>query len=322
MIRSGPDKEAMDISQDRSAGLTVRGSHFRLKGWSWMDRYKGFLSREFPNDAEVFWLHSKIMDVGGGNLTKEEIDQLADCPDLDTIRISGLRQNTFEYFITTYGRQFKKIHFFKNKLVEDWSLLAGLPELESLYWFHNQRIASLWDLSGNRSLRELHISDFTRLHQLSGIATAPALRLLFIGDSIWPSMNIESLGPLTGMPLECLAWHGKSIADQDLSFIATLKHLKWFDCPIKYFTSEQCAWIAANCPGADGREFHPYEIWRKGDREEAAIVGKRKPVLELPGNEMRIRRYADHFNALKEEYRGVPYKTAFPEFFCDEHHHE
>ena len=105
-----------------------------------MNRYQDFLSREFPNDSGVFWLHGAKMDIGGGLLTEAEIDRLADCPDLDTIRVSGLKQKTFEYFIASYGRQFRRIHFFKNKLVEDWSLLAGLPELESLYWFHNQRI--------------------------------------------------------------------------------------------------------------------------------------------------------------------------------------
>ena len=283
-----------------------------------MNRYRDFLSREFQNDHDVFWLHGAKMDIGGGLLTEEEIDQLAGFPDLDTIRITGLRQKTFEYFITSYGQQFKRIHFFKNKLVEDWSLLAGLPKLESLYWFLNHRIASLWDLSGNLALRELHLSDFTRLHHLSGVEKAPALRLLFVGDSIWPSMEIESLKPLAGMGLECLAWHGKSILDRDLSSIATLKQLSWFDCPINCFTTEQCAWLAANCPGADARVFHPYETWRGDVQEKAAIVGKRKPVLPVPGNEKRIQKYADRFYALVEKYRGVPYESAFPEYFCPE----
>ena len=73
---------------------------------------------------EVIWLHPKKIDIGGGRIEKDDIDQLASHPEAQVVRIMGLRQDTFEYFIQTYGRQLRIIEFFKNKLVEDWSLLG------------------------------------------------------------------------------------------------------------------------------------------------------------------------------------------------------
>ena len=78
-----------------------------------MKLFDDFLNRRFPEDEKVFWLHGEKMDVGGGKLTREEIDRLAAYPQLDTIRISGLRQDTFEYFIAKYGKQFKRMDKFQ-----------------------------------------------------------------------------------------------------------------------------------------------------------------------------------------------------------------
>ena len=72
------------------------------------------------------WIHNEKMDVSGGITTIEDIDELAKYPDCDVVTISGLAQDTFEYFIKKYGQQFKAIRFHKNKRVSDWSLLSHL----------------------------------------------------------------------------------------------------------------------------------------------------------------------------------------------------
>ena len=155
----------------------------------------------FSRDDLYRWPESFYLTSKGERLTCDEIDQLADCPEMDAIQIYGLRQDTFDYFLSRYGKQFKRIYFFKDNLVQDWSGLADLPDLECLFWYWNQRITNLWDMSNNRALKILHISDFTRLHDLSGIEKARSLRVLFVGDEIWSSMRITSLMPLAEMKL-------------------------------------------------------------------------------------------------------------------------
>lgn len=105
-----------------------------------IDNFKDFVNGSWDYDDKQqihtsFWLKPKNMDVGGGIITIDEIDVLRDYPYLDVITISGLKQDTFEYFINHYGKQFKAIRFFKNKLVNDWSLLGTLENLEFIYYF-------------------------------------------------------------------------------------------------------------------------------------------------------------------------------------------
>lgn len=277
---------------------------------------KAFFSGNFPTDLH---LHHEPWDIGGGIITKEDIDQLACYPEADRVTVSGLRQDSFEYFIRTYGRQLKAIKFFKNKLVEDWSLLGTLPQLEYVYWFANQRIDSVWDMRNNHALKGLTILDFSRLHSISGIEKAPALRYFSIGNAIWPTMVVNSLLPLAKTHITHLEFFGKKIEDGNLSFFEHLPQLQRFDCPLHLLPTEQFAWIAANCSQAEGRALHAKEdstVYKtiNGKPKELPgtfIIGKRKPCLPFEGNDARIQRYVDEFEKMKRKYRGVSFEEAF-----------
>jgi hypothetical protein len=253
-------------------------------------------------------------DIGGGRITCEEIDVFENYPDIDTLSIKGLTQPTFEYFIKKYGHRIKAIRFFKNKLVEDWSLLAGLKNLEFVSYFHNQRITQLWDMSGNTALKGLHISDFSRLKTVKGIEKAPSLEIFSIGDAVWPKAEIDSFAPLANTKIKWLDFGGKSIKDNDVSFVKDMPCLERFDFPSNLFTTEQIAWIVANRPDVQGCCFQPAEEYIDDfdNTSRTIIIGKRKPVLKTAVHKQRIERYVQEFYALVEKYKGVPYSVAFP----------
>ena len=169
------------------------------------------------------------MDIGGGKITIADIDKLKKYPHIDVVTISGLKQDTFEYFIKTYGKQLKAISFFKNKFIEDLSLLGTLPQLEYIYFFANQRVTSLWDMTKNVSLTGLCIMDFSRLTSIKGVETAPALKEFRIGNEVWNTMAIDSFMPLANTKIQKLSFLGKNISDNDLSFLETLPELKVFN---------------------------------------------------------------------------------------------
>lgn len=284
--------------------------------------FDDFVSGSFDYDPvkkehTCLWLRDENMDIGGGKINISNIDVLKDHPDTDTVTISGLRQDTFEYFIGTYGKQLKAICFFKNKLVEDWSMLGSLPQLEYIDFFANQRISSLWDMSENVSLKGLCINDFSRLNNIEGIAKAPALKDFRIGNAIWDKLILDSLLPLSGSPIKRLVFSGKDIVNKDLTFLAHLKNLRTFDFSSNLYTTEQVAWIAANFPNITGfavRAYTEYEDtdFETGEKRKAGwVVGKRKPHLIFKGNEEKLKRFADNFELLKKTYKGVPYHTAF-----------
>ena len=286
--------------------------------------FESFVSGNFDYDKKTkthnsLWLREENMDIGGGKITIAAIDKLKDFPDTEVVTISGLQQDTFEYFIKTYGKQLKAIRFFKNKFVEDLSLLGTLPHLEYVYFFANQRVTALWDMTENKSLSSLCIEDFSRLTSIRGVETAPALKEFRIGNAIWNTMVLDSLMPLSNSNIERLSFSGRAIGDNDFSFLETLPELKVFDFATNVFTTEQVAWIAANCPLAEGYALKPKLDCMLPDSNEhlvdvpkSIIVGKRKPILKVKGNEEKIQKYVDSFEKLKKKYKGMPYKVAFP----------
>lgn len=265
------------------------------------------------------WLREEAMDIGGGRITIADIDRLGAYPDAEVVMISGLQQDTFEYFIKTYGKQLKAIRFFKNKLIEDLSLLGTLPQLEYVYFFANQRVTSLWDMTENTSLSGLAMEDLSRLTSIKGIETAPALKEFRIGNAVWGKMVIDSFMPLANTKIERLSFTGRAIGDDDLSFMEHMPNIKVFDFATNLFTTEQVAWIVANFPQVEGSALkakQDHELFGSdadpADVPETVIVGKRKPTLVLKGNEEKIQKYVRAFEKLKEKYKGMPYHVAFP----------
>lgn len=285
--------------------------------------FRAFVDGNFDYDCETknhtsLWLREENMPISGGKISVADIDKLKEYPNAEVVTVSGLHQDTFEYFIKTYGKQFKAIRFFKNKLVEDWSLLGTLPQLEYIYFFSNQRISSLWDMRGNTSLTGLCIHDFSRMTSIEGIETAPVLKYFRIGNAMWDTMVLESLMPLANTGVEEVLFSGRAIADNDFSFIGEMPQLKVLDFSLKMLSTEQVAWIVSNFPQLQGfalKAKRDCELYDKALNKVPGtlIVGKRKPNLLIQGNEKRIEKYVQKFELLKEKYKGIPYKEAFPD---------
>lgn len=285
-----------------------------------LENFEDFISGSFDYDRETeahtgLRLYNENADIGGGRITVADIDRLKQYPNAETVTVTGLHQDTFEYFIKTYGHRLRAIRFFKNKMVEDWSLLGTLPELEFVAFFANQRITSLWDMSQNHALKGLSVEDFTRLHSIAGIEKAPALRYFNIGDrGVWGNMRVDTLRPLSSTDIETLTFWGQKIEDNDITFLSGMKHLKKFDFATNLFTTEQVAWIVANFPLVEGfalRSHIDTETFDAKTGEHGVpgklIIGKRKPILPIEGNEARIQKYIDRFETLVKSYRGTPH---------------
>ncbi len=268
-------------------------------------------------------IYNKNADIGGGKITIADIDVLSDYPNIDTVSISGLNQQTFEYFICKFGKKLRAIKFFKNKAVEDLSLLGTLPQLEYVHFFHNQRVTELWDMSNNISLTGLCIEDFSRLHSIQGVETAQSLKEFSIGDALWSTTIIESLNPLKNTMIEKLSFTGKAISDNDLSFLSHMPRLKEFNFATNLFTTEQVAWIVSNFPLLSGFALKARHDCMLCDRKlydksriikdvpSTIIVGKRKPALNIAGNEAKIVKYEAKFEELKKQYEGKNYIDVF-----------
>ena len=175
-------------------------------------------------------------------------------------------------------------------------------------------------MSGNTSLKGMCVSDFTRLHSIEGIQAAPALRYFCFKDAVWDTSEVESFSPLAHTGVTHMMFGAKRITDGSLEFLEKMPSLELFDFPLNQFTTEQAAWAVANFPNLNGYGLcakRDDTVYKNGPNNEylklpgAYIVGKRKPMLTYEKDAARIQKYVDQFEALKEKYRGVPYKEIF-----------
>lgn len=270
-----------------------------------MEVFKIMENKEFErlcNSIEDYiWVEQKNSDITGGKITFEEIDKISEIRNFDKVMISGLKQDTFDYFVRTQGYKFKAIMFWKNKLVEDWSILSTLKDVRFIGFFHNQRITQLWDMTGNISLEGLYISDFTRLHSLDGIIGAPKLERLYFGDAVWNTSILNDLKALENSRLKEFQFDGKSIKEEDITIYTKMPNLEILDFRTNLYTTKQLAWLVAKLPNAQGYSLKPYVKFDRSERD-ILICGKRKPFLSSEKDTAKIQKYVKEFEELVKQY--------------------
>lgn len=254
-------------------------------------------------------------EVGGGRISRERIDSIKG-GDQIRIRISGLAQETFEYFILNYGNKFKEIEFWKCPLVGDLRAIETLPDIESISYFWNQRATELWDFSKTPKLKKLSFNDFSRISSLKQVGLSESITELDFGDRVWRKNSFDTLSPLSNMrQLEKLGFFVKKIHDNRISPLTEIESLKELKFPSNQFSTEKIAWLTAKLDErVTCRCLQPYirieEVLESEEKRfDTFIVGKRKPFLDSEKDKKRIEKYERTFRELVEYYeknRDVP----------------
>lgn len=258
------------------------------------------------NNQGFIHIHEEHMDIGGGQLNLNDIDQLKQYENIDKVMISGLHQDSFEYFINYYGKKIKYLKFFKNKMIEDLSSLSRLENLVYVDFFSNQRITKLWDMRRNIKLEGICLEDCTRLHSLEGVQTAAALKHIRFGDKIWSSSILTDLDPLTGTKIISFSFTGKSIEKNDIFVYKKIPTLKYLDFPTNLYTTEQIAQIMARSPQLQGYALKPFIKFERNTmrHKDVLVCGKRKPFLSSSKDKEKIRKYTEKFNTFIDHYKN------------------
>ena len=264
------------------------------------------LTAEEFNDLKEFDIDLLQREVDGGKITVDLIDTIAQFPNASSIRISGLDQKTFEYFIDRYASRFQVIVFWKNKNLIDLSPLEKLPDIEYLKFFNCPRITSLWDLQKNPRLRALSIYDFPKLKSISGIENAPALEYLDLGSYMWGTMEIDSLKPVVKSPVTYFAWYGKKVKDGDFHCLSK-SNIKTLDMNVTKFSMGELASLLAAFPeDLKGKVTVPYiecTIQEKGDFITLRYLCKRKGYYVKGSDDKLFEKYLESFQEMLEKER-------------------
>lgn len=191
-------------------------------------------------------------------------------------------------------------------MIQDFSPLEDLENLEevSIYW--NIRANNLWNFSKNRSLRTLSVSDAKRLTLYPDLLkTSAVLENVFFAGSAFNNYPMESLDCFAGMPaLKSLCLDRIRLNNKSTEVLKTLPALEEFDFDAGMLTTEEIAWIVAKYPHLYGRSLCAYNT-EDAILNDVRVCGFRKPGLDLPQHQKRLDKYVAQFQALVEQYKNA-----------------
>lgn len=237
-------------------------------------------------------------DVTGGKISKEQIDNIIKYPQAKSVIVSGLYQDTFEYFIDNYGKQFEVITFWKNKNVKDLSKLSQLSNVRMIVYFYNNKVTKLWDLSDNVNLQILELWNFKNLHSIEGIQKANKLEHFSIGAQAGGKMLIDTLKPLVNSNISYFGCY-TVVGDNNYNILSKTK-LRQLDINIEAFTlDEQARFNSLFTPSLEGSVAKPYykfgikEI--DGTCKEYYVLCKGNKTLMANKDEIKFKKYLNNY---------------------------
>ncbi|BBM03995.1 hypothetical protein [Microbulbifer sp. GL-2] len=254
-------------------------------------------------------------EISGGDISKSTIDRLQNTENKYVLTVSGLRQDTFEYLVSQYGKNFRTINFWKCPLVEDLSPIEDLTNVEYISYFWNQRATRLWDFKKTPKIKGFSFDDFTRMKSISDLEYAKNLEELEFGDKVWVKYKLETLDPIAKLVnLKNLNFSAKKIEDGRIEPLGSLAGLESLSFPSNLFTTEQVAWLKTKLPEAiEAKVLNPFWTIDKpieigGKNKNTFIVGKRKPFLDSVIDQKRIEKYTVGFEDRVRWFKNNPSK--------------
>lgn len=241
-------------------------------------------------------------------MTSDDVDyEMAKGKHTEILEISGMNQESLEYFVQHYGKHYRYLSFFKCQLIQDYSPLEDLADLEEISVYWNIRADKLWNFEKNKSLRTISISDAKRITLNPNLLkTSKIMENVTFCGSIFNNYPMESLFCMEGMPaLKHLQLRNIRLNDKNMEVLKTFPSLEKFDFDAGMLTTEEIAWIVAKYPELKGKCLCAYN---KEDAflNDVRICGFRKPGLDLPKDQKRLDKYVSQFNALVEKYQNEP----------------
>ncbi|MBY0479012.1 MAG: hypothetical protein K2Q24_15295 [Chitinophagaceae bacterium] len=238
------------------------------------------------------------------NIENENVDVLSNYPEVKKLQISNIGQMGFERLIDIYGKQFEYISFFHCPLINDFSALSELTKIRCISFRWNNKATKLWDMSKNRELRAIYLSDLSKVKDFDELTSANALKELFITGGMWKKIEINSLKSIGKLEnLEYLGLVYLYIIDNDISPLFKLQNLRKLRLDEKDFPVEYYAMLAAKLPNTDCDCFKGFiENSDYGKGKDTWIVGKRKPRLNKTKDALKIKQFIQEFEILKSKY--------------------
>lgn len=216
--------------------------------------------------------------------------------------VEGIKQPEFDYLISHFGSAFECMCFSGMK-VADLSVLNRMNKVQCLVLAGNSKATQLWDMTWNRGLRELSITDFPKLASLGDLRVASPLEWLELGGGKKRPMRVQTLTPLINLlRLKQLSLSNIKVKEDGLLPLVSMPGLKELELP-NTFPTREYAILSVRLKNTRCDHFAPYiKLPGDSDGNDIVVVGKRIPRLNSNIHAKRLQIYAKEFERLRREY--------------------
>jgi hypothetical protein len=228
--------------------------------------------------------------------------RLEDMPALEALWIDEVNERQLQEILPRIDLLYLHVHGMR---VADLRPMEGLSRLQGLEIHRNARVADLSFLEGLTHLRLLALVGCSKVRELGPVSALTDLEILDLAGGMWGTLSLPTLEPIRQLrKLRGLSLKSIRVADESLEPLAGLTRLEQLELS-NQFPTEEFARLSAAFPHLACPQLAPYvEItWHDGGTR-AMVVGKRKPILELPKDQAKLDRYMRRFEELRKSFRG------------------
>jgi len=238
-------------------------------------------------------------------------DNINDLKKLDAVTeteiiISGLKQKEFEVFCNEYADKFQIVQLEHCNLINDFSQLEKLQNLQFLIIDWNNKATKLWNMANNLLLKGLLLDDMMKIKHIDGIELAPALEELIIQEGVDVKLYLDTLEPLSKCDfIKKLGIHISGITDNSALPIIKMKSLEELALSAVLFETEQYAMLAARLKNVKISPNAPYIVYDKIDnsrKNNVLVIGKNKRWTSE--NSPKLKQYETEWNEYIQKYNS------------------
>jgi Leucine-rich repeat (LRR) protein len=191
-------------------------------------------------------------------------------------------------------------------LAKDLTILETLDKTETIILNWNTKSSSLWDISKNKELKTLEITDFSKLEEIDQLSLATQISDLILGGGHEKPWKIKSINPLKNLTnLKALSLTNLKIGDDTLRPLGHLKNIETLFLSNQFETREY-AWLATRLTKTKCEMFqatNSCNIFGSDNKLvwDTMITGRRKSFLLSTNDQVKIDKYIKDFEILKDE---------------------
>jgi hypothetical protein len=255
--------------------------------------------KQFIKDLNDFDSNEESLHMA---VSAKNIDRLKDLQ-IKNLWLIGANDKELRKILPVVNLQYLNLY---QVLAKDLTILETQTSPSTIILNWNTKATELWDISKNKNLCTLEITDFSKLNEINQLSSANQIRNLIIGGGHNTPLRIKTLEPLSNLTsLEYLGLTNLKVADDTLKYLGKLKSLKLLEISNQFETKEY-AWLVTRLTNTICKMFQAVNscnitgvdnqtVW------DTMVTGRRKPFLLSTKDQERINKYVREFERLKNE---------------------